>query len=77
MHCTSLDKIVAFLIGGGGHTVGGGDNHLYLESCIYVGLSALVFGVFEIIALWKKRIVKILAIISLLFSILILLVFYK
>jgi hypothetical protein len=50
----------------GGHTVGGGDNHLYLESCIYVGLSALVFGVFGIIALWKKRVVKFLVGISLL-----------
>jgi uncharacterized membrane protein YfhO len=53
----------------GGHTVGGGDNHLYLESCIYVGLSALVFGVFGIIVIWKKRVVKFLAGISI-FSIL-------
>jgi hypothetical protein len=40
--------------------------YLYCESCIYVGLSALVFGLFGIIALWKKSIVKFLATISLL-----------
>jgi hypothetical protein len=44
-------------------------NYLYCESCIYVGLPALIFGVFGIITLWKKRIVKFLAAISL-FSIL-------
>jgi hypothetical protein len=45
------------------------DGYMYLETCIYVGLSALVFGIFGIIAVWKKRIIKFLAVISL-FSIL-------
>jgi hypothetical protein len=39
--------------------------YLYSESCIYVGLSALFFGVLGIIALWKKSIVKFLFVISL------------
>ena len=44
--------------------------HLYWESCtIYVGLTGLVFGMLGITALWRRRIIKILAGISL-FSIL-------
>jgi hypothetical protein len=39
---------------------------LYVENCIYVGLLALVFGIFAIVSLWKKKIVKFLAGISLL-----------
>jgi hypothetical protein len=44
-------------------------HYLFFENCIYVGLSALIFGMFGIIALWKKRIIKFLATIAL-FSIL-------
>jgi hypothetical protein len=42
-----------------------GPNFYYWESCIYVGLLALIFGMLGIIILWKKRIVKFLAAISL------------
>ena len=45
------------------------NTYFYWESCIYVGLLALVFGMLGIIALWKERIIKFLATISL-FSIL-------
>ena len=47
-----------------GHKEGG--SFLYVCSCIYVGLSALFFGLLGIITLWKKRIIKFLAIVSLL-----------
>jgi hypothetical protein len=43
-----------------------GGVHLYWESCIYIGLSALVFGMIGIVAFWKQRIIKFLAAIALL-----------
>ena len=53
----------------GGRMMGGEWGHQYYFNCIYVGLPAVIFGMLGIIALWEKRIVKFLVIISL-FSIL-------
>jgi hypothetical protein len=49
----------------GGSVQGDSSQHLYLETCMYMGLPALIFGMFGIIVLWKKRMVKFLALISL------------
>jgi hypothetical protein len=40
--------------------------YLYWESCIYIGLSALVFGMLGIVAFWRQRIIKFLTAITLL-----------
>ena len=52
-----------------GHVGGRTKSYLYWESCVYIGLSALVFGILAIFALWKQRIIKFLAVMSV-FSIL-------